>query len=336
MDIMEHYHQEHVTISLLLTRRCNFACSHCFYECGPSADGGYMSSEVLNAVHDQVLTLKELDIYPTINLIGGEPTLDLDQFERILERVMGWGVPIEMTTNGWWFHEVETAQRFFEIVAPYVDSEGYGIEGDREFSVRISNDRHHDQFRPTWLQHGKLSNAVQCLWECDERGIFYTTKYVCYDCGEEYETWPDDEICPGCEGNVDIEDEPAMRWIPPMPAEFDPWLYVQPYQTTGGVIPIGRASNWGSNDAGAKGYCHAGMLSYLPGGTLMDICCKGSWCEFGTVWDNPLVLLELGRRFVESEKPTCSECRECAETWKAANLEQVKSEIESEIEALGV
>ena len=42
-----------VGINLLLTRRCNFTCGHCMYECGPNR-GPWMSHEVLSAVQDQI------------------------------------------------------------------------------------------------------------------------------------------------------------------------------------------------------------------------------------------------------------------------------------------
>ena len=47
----------------------------------------------------------------------------------------------------------------------------------------------------------------------------------------------------------------------------------------------------------------------------MDICCKGSWCEFGTLDDHPLMLLELGKRFTKEVKPSCYSCKDDAEAW---------------------
>lgn len=324
-----------VTISLLLTQKCNFACRHCFYACGPTLPDDYMSRDVLYNVRQQVERLQELDIAVSVNFIGGEPTLDMEKFGDILHEVSTWDCELQMTTNGWWFHEVETARAFFETVSRYVDPDGQGVECDPGYiSVRISNDEYHDQFRPSWLQNGKFKGELDNLWDYDERGILYETEWYCTGCSEVYEECPEDETCPECGEYCEMEYKDVTWNVPPRPDESDPWLYVDSRSDSGGIIPSGGRGTWGSNDVGSKGWCHPFELSYLPDGTLMDICCKGSWCEFGTVEDDPLLLLEVSRRFVEEIKPSCRECRMCAEDWKTERLEEVRTEVEKEIEQI--
>jgi hypothetical protein len=329
-------HQDTVTISLLLTQQCNFHCSHCFYDCGKEQPSEYMSRDVLYKVRQQVNRLMELDIPVSVNLIGGEPTLDLDKFEEILNEVMRWDVEVQMTTNGWWFHEVETCQRFFEAVGRWVYDGSMEDCGPCGFSVRISNDEYHDKFRPHWLQNDKLRGELDNLWDYDEREVFYTMKWYCPECRKEWESEdrPDDDECPDCGCYLETEDEQVMLNIPPRPDGDMPWLYVERRGESSGIIPSGGRGTWGSNDAGAKGWCYPHELSYLPDGTLMDICCKGSWCEFGTVEDDPLVLLEVSKRFTEEVEPSCRECRERAEEWKEERLGEVKEEVAREVEQL--
>jgi hypothetical protein len=118
--------QDEILISLMLTRKCPFECDHCFYGCSPRESGAYISDEVLSLVHDFYNELNTLEIKVRINLIGGEPTTNLSQFERVLSTGMEWEdfegqpVKVEMVTNGWWLHRENSARRFFEIVKPYV------------------------------------------------------------------------------------------------------------------------------------------------------------------------------------------------------------------------
>lgn len=323
-------YDDNLTISLLLTRRCNFECSHCFYECGPYFRG-YMGDKVLYAVKDQVALLQSLDIGVTINLIGGEPTLNLDKFGHILDRVMSWDVSVEMTTNGWWLHKPSTTRKFFNAVRRHVDLDGTSDW----FSVRISNDSRHDVFRPPYLRKkDALSFRLAALWEYDEDGVFYKQTPTCTECGHEYRNMPEYEECTQsrCDGYVEYEQEEIAQ-RPPMPHEHAPWIYVESNKFGERVVPTGRGQYCGNiSDHGDKhpGSCLNG-LSYLPNGKLMDICCMGSWCEFGTVYDHPVMLLELAQRFVKQVKPNCWNCRDDAKAWKRRNLSKMRHRIQQEI-----
>jgi hypothetical protein len=223
-----------------------------------------------------------------------------------------------MTTNGWWLHRDDTARRFFQIVAPYVDSDGRGV--DEGFSVRISDDMFHDEFRPQKLRNGNLRNRLSEIFYNGE--IFGEWCYKCPECAREFSRWT--ERCPKCKCDILEEYVDTFNTSVATPNPDDPWIYVQDRKHSGynSVIPTGRGYNVGSNDAGAADCCFQNGLTYLPNGNLMDICCRGSWCEFGSVNDHPLMLLEMAQRFVET-KPHCTDCRDLAKQWKRENLKRM-------------
>jgi hypothetical protein len=336
---LEHWRENPPTVCLLLTRRCNFQCGHCMYECGPSFRG-YMKNPILSLVQNQVIRLLRLGIFPRINLIGGEPTLNMKRFGEILDRIMNWyevnseGVSVEMTTNGWWLHSHPKHTRaFIEAVRPYVNSDGMGI--DAGFSVRISNDSHHDSFRPGRYANDEkaLERRLASLWEFDEDGIFYKETPTCGSCGREFRWMPDDEICK-CGGDVYYETE-EICYFPPQPCDGDPWIYVERHGGHHNVIPVGRGAMWGQPGPGKPKCYHAGdALAYLPNGKLMDVCCKGSWCEFGDVSDDPLLLLELARRFANDAVSGCYGCRDEAKEWKRKHLRSCRATIMREIKTM--
>ncbi len=334
-EIVQTLKDDRLTFSLLLTRRCNFRCDHCFYESGPHRNGTWISDDVLFELGNRVRELKELEIYPSINLVGGEPTLNMDHFERVVDHVTRWDdTSIEMTTNGWWLANPAATRRFFEIVTPYVDYDG---EGSMGFSVRISHDQYHDPFRPNWLQgEHRLKSRLENLWEFDEDGIFYNTYYECGSCDVRYDRYYDDE-CPKCGDYMDITDELAIDRIPPKPAEGDPWIYVEGYSKGREfIIPVGRGGSWvgGFNDKGkryAGKVCQSG-ITFDPFGNVTDICCSGSNVPVGTVWDHPILLVALAERFLEDKKPSCWGCHEDSRDWIRNGFKSKRAEYERELE----
>jgi MoaA/NifB/PqqE/SkfB family radical SAM enzyme len=77
--------QKGMTIELLITRKCNMYCSHCFYDCGPKESAKYMDAEMLTKVKKQIEFLIDLNISPVINIVGGEPTINLNEFKRVFD-----------------------------------------------------------------------------------------------------------------------------------------------------------------------------------------------------------------------------------------------------------
>lgn len=281
-----------VVINLQLTLKCNLECDHCGYSCSPTVRSGYMKSDVLLKVRQQVERLQALDIPVVVNLIGGEPTLNLNLFGLILQEVMTWGVEVEMTTNGWWLNRPATLKRFLSTVRRYVDGDGLG-EG---FGVRISGDQFHT--RQGTLTHlgESLMKYLNNIWD----GV--------YD-------WLDDD----------------SFWLPPRPHESHPWLYVDGHLNYEGVVPIGRGADMGGYN---ERTCHENThfkLTYDPRGRLNDICCRFSQCHFGTVDDDPILLLNLADQFLRSREPACSRCVEEAADWATRNLARQRLMLGEEI-----
>jgi uncharacterized Fe-S cluster-containing radical SAM superfamily protein len=329
-EAVERVRDNSLGISLLLTTRCNFECGHCFYESGPRRSGVYMPTRVLNAVHDITQDIRAIDGNTSVNLVGGEPTLRMDQFKRVLDHVQSWDIPIEMTTNGWWLEKPKAARKFFEIVTPYVDR--YGTA--EELSVRISNDAWHDQFRPHYLRNSRLARALESLWEYDEDGVFYSTNYYCNDCEWEGDRWPYDGECPKCEGWVETEYSKGIQRVPPRPDPNHPWIWVQKHNGDhGSIVPIGRGEGFGNNDKGARfrGACFNG-LAFDPWGRLTDICCSGSKLMIGNVNDHVLVLVALGMAFTKEAKPTCYGCHGEAEYWIKERGRKLKRKLYKQLE----
>jgi hypothetical protein len=332
---LEKYKEDGVTISLLLTEACTFACRHCMYECSPKSDPVYMGDDMLYKVKQQVDLLQDLEIKVIINLIGGEPTMDMEKFAHVLNIVGHWPVDLEMTTNGWWLADSDATKRFMEIMAPYVEESGRSecMETGDRISVRISNDPYHNEFRPHYLtgaaipyyatgQGDKLHTALEGIWE--DGTLFDEEVCVCPECGEKLP----DGYCEDCgvDGEYEFPDEDTV-YAPP-PDSSDPWIHVEPFYTnTSGIAPNGRGVGVSTmSDSGSKGSGGVTFLTYLPDGRLMDVCGRGSWCEFGTVDDSPIFLAEVTKEFFRQREDGsgCWDCRFQADLWRTDHLEETR------------
>lgn len=310
--------EDNCTVSLLLTMQCNFKCGHCMYNCGPNRDAEYMSDNTLSSVSVLIDRLNESEVYPSLNLVGGEPTLNLDRLGQIVCTASYMEADLQMTTNGWWLQDAEKTRDFFRAIQPVIPQDGYGDE----FSLRISSDEFHDRFRPGWMQSDRLKYILTDIWESGD--TLYTPIYYCEDCGV---IEPDEHCtCPECGSDCDIDNyEDALGFAVPQPEDDNPWIYIERNDGLRTVIPTGRGKRAGGmNEYTCTGKYPPTNLSFTPDGTLCDICCKGSWCEFGTVEDDPLVLLAIAWQFQKEMHPSCSECRSLAEDWKRDRLEEVR------------
>jgi hypothetical protein len=289
------------TLSVLLTKQCNFRCDHCGYSAGPDEEKGYIQHDEIVKVRSMISTLNDVGISVRLNLVGGEPTLNLKEFERVFNAFSGWGYnyTIEMTTNGWWLKDDETAKEFMRIISENT------TDYEDELSVRISSGVYHDYYQPPFL-HGKANKEwrLQELWDC----VFFERKLFCNDCGEEV----DDLECPDCDNdNIEcIYKEPDFN-IPPNPEE-EGWIFVSDTDDIRSLVPIGRGADCASSNTA----CKAGNnLSFYPDGTIADICCSFGGPKIGTLDDNPLVLLALARAY-KKLRPNCCSCMGMAEKWR--------------------
>ena len=85
---------------------CTSACGHCLYGCSPRWKKEYIDEETLGKVLRQIRGLG----CNSVHIGGGEPFLDLDGLEMVLEVVRSHGVHIEyVETNSSWFKGKESA-----------------------------------------------------------------------------------------------------------------------------------------------------------------------------------------------------------------------------------
>jgi hypothetical protein len=132
-----------VTFTILLTKRCGFACAHCMFAAGPRGEARWMPAGVLDEVLLAATTFRDWGFRTRLNLLGGEPTLDLERFALIHSHIshhpLSHDLEMEMTTNGWWLRSWKDTCRFAGIVGEAVARE--------ELAIRISNSTWHDPFR---------------------------------------------------------------------------------------------------------------------------------------------------------------------------------------------
>lgn len=338
-QVLNQIEDDGITFTLMLTEQCNFKCGHCFYSCGPDGKKGYMKPSVYLAALDQIFAISDRIEHPNIkiNLIGGEPTLNMDEFEAALSTVFDWLQceyisGLEITTNGWWLHKEEDTIKFFGAISNVVPESYLGL--DNGFVVRVSNDAWHDEFRPDRLKsdndvtqtRDRLKYALSDTWDSY---ILFGTNLLCEECEVAFKEWviENGDDCPisGCSGDIYEDEFIHTSYVLPNPeesTEHEDWIYVEKHNGDPSMImPLGRGEAMGSNDKCRHGGCNAkygGYLTYRPDGTLSDICCSGSEFPAGTCHDDPFELLAMAMDFGE-QQASCYGCHEDAKKWLEVN-----------------
>lgn len=114
---------------LELTRRCNLRCAHCL--CG-APENTTISKEIIDEFLSQVTAIKHLMIG------GGEPLLELDTFEYLLDALERHSVPVfilGLVHNG-----TICDKRVMKIINGYLARNPHS-----QFGLEISNDVFHNQ-----------------------------------------------------------------------------------------------------------------------------------------------------------------------------------------------
>ena len=135
---------DHLLITLLLTERCHYQCAHCLYSGSPFRPKAYVSDSVLAQVALALEKGTATQGTPILNLLGGEPTYDFDEFARVIRWVKSLQAGtflLSMVTNGWWLGRLKSLTTFAEIMAPIWNPK------DDEVRISISNTKWHDRFR---------------------------------------------------------------------------------------------------------------------------------------------------------------------------------------------
>lgn len=314
-------------INLLLTRQCNYACAHCMYAASMKLPSGYMSDddleEIVAGAEDCAQYLKGLsgeDYYGiSFNLVGGEPTLDLAEFARVLrffkykQTSHDLFCEFEMTTNAWWLERWDTTAAFMRAV-----SEGPDLR------IRISDSPYHRAFRSAYLNHlltgdtfkMRMGERYAIVEEMENRGL-ELGELFCANCDASFDG--DDACCYECKncgsesGVCEVRQDAVMRkahevfpaYLRSLMAEMisDIELFVD-HQDTAKVSATGRARalQLGGQDGACSPFGEQ-RLTFRPGATVHDVCCNGGACAVGHARDGRKLLLRRASfmRFLDSK-----------------------------------
>ena len=290
-----------VTIELLLTKKCNFFCGHCMYSCSSSNSSKYMSDKILGKVKRQVDFLNSLGLPVIINLVGGEPTLNMKKFKHIFDLVATWNVDLTMSTNGWWLKEEKTTEKFFKIIKPHIREDGFFFskKTNKRFLVRVSDDAYHKEQR-------------------EARGLPI-------DLGIPLRKYLE-------KSNINVHEERPFIFIQ---NGFVDTYWVFPNGRGKDVSDLNTVyERLGINGS----YCFTDLneqdrlenIHYNPDGLIEDGCMNGSYYDVGTVDDNILyciLLIKLYKawRFDIGKKYNCYNCRVMFQAWKMKYLKEARA-----------
>jgi hypothetical protein len=301
-----------ISINVLMTMRCNMECDHCMYASGPKRSAEYVSRDTLLKLMDFAEQAQAQDISVNFNLVGGEPTIDLDQFiplaEKLNDRFVGM---VEMTTNGWWLFNVESLRRMNRMFAQtgWFDNSQY---------VRISNSQWHTKFRNKHDQ-AVLASQVALQSYLDAPWDDFYPEVQCPACGEAKlspvetcDRFQGDYKCGACGEDVnertyyeqqsDAYDKMDLDVSTLKEAADCSQIYIDHHHGGfGKVSPVGRARTL--PDATQDGHCgHTSgvKFTFKPNGELYDVCCNGGKVPLGHVDDGFLRLFALRHKFLDS------------------------------------
>lgn len=121
---------------LLITSRCNAACTHCATSCGPQRHGHLPESELLR-VMDEAAALHRTEAQGQLvfSISGGEPFLDLVLLTTLVSHGTALGGAVSCQTNGYWASNDIKAR---QILARLKEA---GL-----VSLGVSASRFHEQF----------------------------------------------------------------------------------------------------------------------------------------------------------------------------------------------
>lgn len=93
-------------LGLIVTYRCNAECRHCFFEAGPDR-GETMSQHLGKRAIDEAAMLGA----EWVSLTGGEPFLEMELLESLVEYASSKELKTEVVSNGYWAETPEIAER---------------------------------------------------------------------------------------------------------------------------------------------------------------------------------------------------------------------------------
>jgi hypothetical protein len=289
---LELLQQKGMTIELLITRKCNMYCSHCFYDCGPKESAKYMDAEMLTKVKKQIQFLRDLDIVPVINIVGGEPTVNLNEFKKVFDEIFSWNIDLTMSTNGWWLSSKEATKRFFDIISKAISPSGeaWNYQSHKYFILRVSDDPYHFVGRKITDLTAEVTQA------------FY-------------------------DNDIPVPDKNSP-WLQ-IPQLTGGWVPVP--NGRGSKLKTSLEKSRKTNFCFHERYLTKGIanIHYEPAGNITDACGYGSIYDFGDVEDNVLYINEIINQYQmhrdkSKEVHNCFNCRSMVQLWKKSNLEKMR------------
>lgn len=118
-------------IALMLTRKCNMACSHCSVESGPHVKTEPTEDELVTWLREAAQSGVR-----SVLLTGGEPMMRQESVLRLLRECRELGLSATMTSNGFWG---KTPERAHDTLKKLRDA-GLG-------QINISYDRYHAEYQ---------------------------------------------------------------------------------------------------------------------------------------------------------------------------------------------
>ncbi len=94
------------TLTLLMTYKCNAQCDICLFNCDKYKDD-IMN---LNDAYRYIDEAFEIESFENLAISGGEPFLFYDSLIKICKKANQKGIPITISTNGFWAVNVEKAR----------------------------------------------------------------------------------------------------------------------------------------------------------------------------------------------------------------------------------
>jgi hypothetical protein len=96
-------------IGIILSYRCQCACAHCLYNCGPGWQG-WMSFE---AVREAVRAAASTSLPRQVHITGGEPFLNFNLLKMAVQEASMAGLPCYVETNAAWCTHEDLVRRQF-------------------------------------------------------------------------------------------------------------------------------------------------------------------------------------------------------------------------------
>jgi MoaA/NifB/PqqE/SkfB family radical SAM enzyme len=128
--------------TIVVTTRCNFACTHCSVITSPY--GKYkITEELISKFIDGLARIPSVRV---VVFTGGEPTLLMNELTYGIEYATRKGFITRLVTNGWWAQSEELAFRYIRM---------FKAKGLREINTS------YDDFRSKYVSIDNIANLVK-------------------------------------------------------------------------------------------------------------------------------------------------------------------------------